>query len=537
MGMNDEPEPGDPEPQGGDTEPSDLGLGESEADPGEPEADAASSEPMAAAEAAPQAFRRSVGDRYLGGVASGAGRALGIDATIVRVGLAVVTVFWAIVPLVYAALWLTIREDGADRSLLRSVQKPGGLRRIVSVVVLGIGATALASDLRGSGAGSARFGLLLVAGGLVLILGGPNARGWRSGPDFVEPAGPIATHQAHGSAAGSARQSEGRRQGAWSTRSDRAPLPPEPGPSVPVLRWLARGWLGWLGLSLVGLVAGAALLLDWARGTVRPGWAVVVGLLIVAVGLLVGARRGRAHILIPAGLLLTPLWLGFSLSDVPRYEGEGRDVYRPTNLADLQEDYSNGYGTLVVDLTELALPDGETQQIDLGLTAGEIEVIVPSDVSVDVSGDVGLGGGRLERRWEGRDDYRTMLADSDEGLVAGKDLSIDSPARPPSCSDHYLDLRDTWPRDDVDGPWPEDFSPQDLDYERQRREDAAKLEPGSDRDEDGGTTSTLLESRQDTDPDGVPCTPQPPPTNPPLVEIDVRLGMGVMEVHHVETPA
>lgn len=517
MSMNDEPEaePGHPEAEpASPAEPHDDAAAPGESEPHLGEGDTQTPTDEEAEhheEGARPAFRRSVTDRYLGGVASGVGRALGVDAMIVRVGLAVATLFWSIVPAIYAALWLVVPEDGADRSLVGSVREPGGRRRVASVVALGIGATVLAAELGRPGAGTARLGLALVAVGLVLILGRPGARGWLSGPDLGPPVGEVGA-QGPADPQGAA--------GLADAAGSRAPSPPSPRPAQPppLLQWLSRGWLGWLCLSLVGLVAGATLALDGV-GNVRPGWAVVVGLLIVAGGLLVGARRGRAHILIAVGLLLTPLWLGFVLSDIRRYDGEGRARHTPTEVADLREDYSHGYGELVLDLTELTLPDGEVQQLDLGLTAGEIEVIVPVDVSVDVSGEAGLGGARLEQRWEGRE-RSWVFDDDDRVLLGGRRFSFDSPARPPSCGDYPL------PPDPPE--LPPDPPDRRLDDLSQARESHG---PSPDEPDDGG------EQPQDVDPDGRPCTPQSPPANPPGVEIDVRLGVGVLEVHHVETPA
>jgi hypothetical protein len=266
-------------------------------------------------------------------------------------------------------------------------------------------------------------------------------------------------------------------------------------------------------LWLTLLVVGVTLAVDWAGSTVRPGWAVTVALVIVAGGLLVGAGRGRARILVPVGLLLAPLWVAFALSDIPRYEGEGRVVHAPERLADLSDDYTHGYGHMVVDLTAVTLPDGEARQIDLGLTSGEIEVRVPSDVTVEVSAEAGLGATTEQWVWTGRHGRSETLDESGQGLLAGHRASFGMPARPSTCSGDY------WERS-FDPQWGEPIEDHWPELE-------ARWDPGTER-------SDLVE---DTNPDGDPCTPRPAPADPARLELDVRVGLGHLEVRHVETPA
>ena len=77
------------------------------------------SQPTTTADSHPasRALRRPVTDRMLAGVASGAADYLGIDVTIVRIALVVLTfVGGAGIPL-YLAGWLLIPEEGSDQSL------------------------------------------------------------------------------------------------------------------------------------------------------------------------------------------------------------------------------------------------------------------------------------------------------------------------------------------------------------------------------------------------------------------------------------
>lgn len=67
--------------------------------------------------ARPQPLCRPIQDRMLAGVAAGAARYFGIDVTIVRIILAVLTVVGGAGVPVYLAGWLLIPEEGASQSI------------------------------------------------------------------------------------------------------------------------------------------------------------------------------------------------------------------------------------------------------------------------------------------------------------------------------------------------------------------------------------------------------------------------------------
>jgi phage shock protein PspC (stress-responsive transcriptional regulator) len=67
--------------------------------------------------ARPQPLCRPFQDRMLAGVAAGAARYFGVDVTIVRIILAVLTVVGGAGVPVYLAGWLLIPEEGASQSI------------------------------------------------------------------------------------------------------------------------------------------------------------------------------------------------------------------------------------------------------------------------------------------------------------------------------------------------------------------------------------------------------------------------------------
>lgn len=68
-------------------------------------------------DAEPQPLTRAVEDRMVAGVAAGFARYLGVDATIVRIVLAVLTVVGGAGVPIYVAGWLLIPEEGHEQSI------------------------------------------------------------------------------------------------------------------------------------------------------------------------------------------------------------------------------------------------------------------------------------------------------------------------------------------------------------------------------------------------------------------------------------
>jgi phage shock protein PspC (stress-responsive transcriptional regulator) len=134
-------------------------------------------------------------------------------------------------------------------------------------------------------------------------------------------------------------------------------------------------------------------------------------LLVVGLGLLVGAFAGRARGLIWVGAILLPLvllaqlpgagWIQ-SIPSVSTGSGTAAGELRltPTELDELDDTYEIGAGSIRLDLTRLPL-DGEDVELEISVGAGEIRVIVPDDVDLDASASIGIGEIRLLERRSG----------------------------------------------------------------------------------------------------------------------------------------
>ncbi|WP_049558946.1 PspC domain-containing protein [Nonomuraea sp. SBT364] len=66
-------------------------------------------------------LRRTRKGRIIAGVCSGAGEYIGIDANLIRIGLAVMTLFGGLGVGVYAIGWLLMPEEGKDTSIVQDL--------------------------------------------------------------------------------------------------------------------------------------------------------------------------------------------------------------------------------------------------------------------------------------------------------------------------------------------------------------------------------------------------------------------------------
>jgi hypothetical protein len=152
-----------------------------------------------------------------------------------------------------------------------------------------------------------------------------------------------------------------------------------------------RSYLGWFTIAASLVVVGATALLDAADAVhLTIAQYVALPLVMIGAGLIVGAWRGRSRLLIFLGVLLIPFLLAASLIHVPVTGAAGEFVYRPQSSADLRGPYRLTAGHLTLDLSGLSLPSGTTD-LTASVAAGELRVLVPKGVSLDIDGRVGLG--------------------------------------------------------------------------------------------------------------------------------------------------
>lgn len=329
----------------------------------------------------PARLERSRDDRVIAGVCGGLGRYFDIDPVIFRVVFGVSSLFGPGL-LLYAGAWLFLPEENAERSVAQQARHPGGRGREVAAIALAVivGLALFDGFILGDTVDSGFVVTLLVIGAIVWWFADgrharlpgrpapPAASPWPSVPP-VPPAPPGPSTWWSGSASSPPETVQ---------PPARPPAPPD------------RPRLGSLTLSLLLLVAGVAALLDAAEAIDLTAQGVLAGgLVLVGAGLAVGAWFGRARGLIPLGIVVTLALMAVAAVDLPFRGGFGERVWRPTAVADVTA-YELVAGDATLDLTDLPLGESE-RTVEASVGFGELTVVVPEGVNVEVDGHVGMG--------------------------------------------------------------------------------------------------------------------------------------------------
>lgn len=313
---------------------------------------------------------RSRDGRIVAGVCEGAARYFDIDPVILRVILAVLSVFGGAGILIYAFAWLLIPAEGDPNTKLERwlAGRHGDRRRnlLIAAAVFFVCAFLLRRNpfvLRFSGA------LFLV----ILVMAVATLVGRRR-PD-------------HPAAAWSHPAPVGGYPG-YTSASQGSPTAPWP---VTPTRPRPHSWLGWLILGTTFLVAGGFSIVGLSGlAHPQPADVLAAAVAVVGIGLVIGAVFGRAWLMIPVGLLLVGL-LGVA-DAVPRNItwSAGNRNWAPVS-ADVRSPYVLGAGDATLDLSKLGA--GESATVISRVGAGRLTVLVPRGTSVSV--DARTSAGRI----------------------------------------------------------------------------------------------------------------------------------------------
>jgi hypothetical protein len=139
------------------------------------------------------------------------------------------------------------------------------------------------------------------------------------------------------------------------------------------------------------LAVGLLWLLD-AAGVWTASWYVVLSavLTMIGVALIAGSPTGEHGGLIAIGIILTVLLTGATWADLRFDGGLGDRTFTPASTTELEPVYRVTAGTLTLDLRQIELPPGDTR-VEARVGAGDIEVIVPADMAVEVDWRVAAG--------------------------------------------------------------------------------------------------------------------------------------------------
>ncbi|MFF7164800.1 PspC domain-containing protein [Streptomyces sp. NPDC008086] len=367
----------------------------------------------------PHRFRRDRRHKMLAGVCAGLGRQCDMDPVIFRITLAVLSATGGIGLLFYGFAWLFVPYDDEDEN---------EVRKLLTGRVDGQALTAVLFALVGCGV----FLTLLKNGGVLafavvlsLLVAGAGYWSRHRGtpdpdplaaqavadapPEAQAPPVPAAypswwrdpivkdgTHEGGTGYLWGPRDSHDRDVaaavtiglGTWSSRGDiraRRPQPPKPrGP-----RWIG-GWVFLLAL-LAGALGTNATWDDHALGTsLQTGLA--CALLVLGLGIAVSSFLGRTGAgsiflaIVTAGLLAASAALP---KDISTHWVERN--WRPAAVAEVQQQYDLGTGVGTLDLTDLDVAQGQTLTTGADVGVGRLKVIVPDDMTVRLSIDVGVG--------------------------------------------------------------------------------------------------------------------------------------------------
>jgi phage shock protein PspC (stress-responsive transcriptional regulator) len=361
--------------------------------------------------AAPRLLRRSDTNRVAAGVAGGLGEYFGVDPVLFRVLFAVGAFFGGAGILAYLIAWAAIPERGATHAPIDRLIG-GGRRSGVPVWVLTLLAVTVVWGLLFSWWAPWRllpwmFVPLTLA---VLVLAVALSRRPPL-PDGPQPPGPMPD----------APTRDALTSNVSMPATDAVDAPPPPW--VVEARERRRRSGPVLAATFGALVVGTGVIaiVDATSGVPIPVYFWTWGSILLA-GLVVGAALRRP--IWWAALLLIPSAIGafvFAGTRASLHDGSGANYYTPRTAAQLQDTYHHAFGRTTLDLTQLPRPDA-ARTVHVRLAAGEVRLIVPASLPVNVHANVHMGDVRVD----GREDSSGMNLHTDPITTASAaPLSVD----------------------------------------------------------------------------------------------------------------
>lgn len=339
-------------------------------------------EPHATSPGPQPQLRRSRTDRVIAGVCGGVAHHLGLDPVLTRIVMVVLVVFGGSGLLLYLIGWIVIpSEPEGEAGPAESILDTAGTWRVaLGAVLIGVGIFTLVDQFVPS-LRSLVGPLLLIAAGLGVLLLATDRRPSRrshhgsDAEDDAELDQPVVLHPPP--APGTDPPS---RPAVADTDHDAATAPDDrPGRIV----------LGAL------LILGGGLWLVDLSGAAELNWRVVLPATLIVVGIatMVLAWRGRSGALVGWGIVLAFVVAAASVLPTHLSVSVGERTQRPQTIADLADDYALGMGTLTIDLRGLDLDGDRSLGASVGM--GELVVLVPPDVGLEVDASVGAGDAQV----------------------------------------------------------------------------------------------------------------------------------------------
>lgn len=378
-------------------------------------------------------LRRDRRSKVIAGVCGGLGRHLDIDPVVFRILFAVLSFVGGIGLLAYAAAWLFLPQEGADRSAVHRVLI-GSNPLIAVAVTLGLGAGALVS-LRALTQGvsnmwplwmlaAAVVGVLIWRGDIKLGRGG-SAQSPEQPPTWWQQ--PVEGSQGTSTDGGEPSTQPGFATYAMGEAGEPEDVPPPAHDlrATAATRPERVRRRGYGGLVLASLLAATGVLgvLD-AAGLISLGWLSggALVLVLLGAGMVIGGVFGKTTALVPIGLVVAVPLITLAAVGVPLHGTVGDENWTPTSAAAIQPSYQLAIGDGTLDLTNVQVGTGKTATTSAQVGVGNLQVQVPTDVNVVVHAhsDIGMvtGDGELGPT---SNDYGT---NRDNGLNVDRNYTI-----------------------------------------------------------------------------------------------------------------
>lgn len=352
-------------------------------------------------------LQRSRDERVLAGVCAGVARYLGIDPILVRVIIVALTIFGGGGLLLYIAGWFLLPDQGRTQS---PAQQLFGSGSTITIVVTSIVIAILSIWLLSGGWWLGMWphygppGFLLLVGAIALTV-------WlvrRNNEESPPPTAPVGAQPSPSTipTAEVTAVTSSTNQPTQVLEPPTAPptqppyygtasYEPDPVPPAPTKPSRPRSVLGLLTVSVTALVAGILITINLVNGDNQIAGTTVLAasLAVVALGLLIGSFFGRSRGLIVFGIILSVATAATSaLATVDLSGGVGDRNWRPVAVSDIPDQYRLGVGQATLDLRDLSVTGSQlSEPIAASVGLGQLRVFVPSDVDVQLVGDVGLG--------------------------------------------------------------------------------------------------------------------------------------------------
>ncbi|UGY93184.1 PspC domain-containing protein [Streptomyces gobiensis] len=366
---------------------------------------------------APARLERSRQHKVIGGVCGGLGRHFDVDPVIFRVPLAILAVIGGLGLVAYGFAWLLIPLEGEE-------ENEG--RRLLSGRVEASSLAALLCALAGSGLvlaslGSGRsmtFSLLVLVAVGAAVHWSRQRRKAAAEEEITEPLPdappeaqappvpatpswwqePLTKHTGHPDTGYLWGPDDGPYGGPYDPEPCSGPAVPHEWATIEVQEREQGRSIG--GLVFLGALSAAVIGTAAAWPTQPLGIALVIGLscalAVFGLGLVISAFAGRTGGGTITAVVLTAVLLAGAAALPRNITTSWADTtWSPAAVADVRSSYELGSGRGVLDLSGLEVGDDQTVRTAMNVGAGELRVIVPENVTVQVDLKIGLGGYRL----------------------------------------------------------------------------------------------------------------------------------------------